>query len=204
MNKILKEIRIERFPVYLMITGLFLVLLSFIMTAPSPANNWNIVLREEPNILLFFLGVVVIFLSIYLFWLTGVYNHNKKRQGKGLEPELKVPGQSNDDKFNQNYSVKSCDDLEKRYISLSKTQQRLVTFACEMPQTQMTIDEYYKGFVARYGKNFVANVSELYFRLEALELKGYCKMQKIGPGATIVSVISEVSKCLREKGLLVS
>ena len=211
MKDILKEMQVERFPVYLMISGFLLVLASFIRTAPSPENSWTMNLREDPIVLLFLLGVVIMFISVYLFRVP-IIGSQKEVEEETKKDSNTESNQKTESPIGDNYernsvlvgSAKWGEALEKRYMSLSRTQQRLVTFVCEMPQSQMAIDDYFKGFVGRYGKSFVANVSEIYFRLEVLELKGYCDMQKIGPGASVVSVIPEVSKCLRERDLLVS
>ena len=211
MKDILKEINIERFPVYLMISGFIFVLVSFIKTMPSPGNGWTVNLKDDPVDSLFLLGVVIVFVSVYLFWISKIetYNESTDETSRRLRvvPSHNTHIQADDSEDFDLVRVGSKewgDALEKGYMSLSRTQQRLVTFVCDMPQSQMAIDDLFKGFVGRYERSFVENVSEMYFRLEALELKGYCQIKKIGPGASIVSVIPDVSKCLRERDLLVS
>ena len=101
------------------------------------------------------------------------------------------------------------DDISEKaiveiYKDLSRTQQRVVTYICEMPVAQLPVDDFLTAFSGKYGSDWVKGEPEMYYRLRTLHFQGLCQLRKVGPGASVVIRNSKVSHCLREHDLLVS
>jgi hypothetical protein len=189
----------------------FYVLLTLIATGalffaifkdlPNSANGYSPTAREKILLPLFFIGATVFLSGIVAFF---VRDRVKSRAIPSGEKVAHQSEQIESTAANAQDDKQWEEDLVSIYRDLPKTQRRVVTLICEMPVAQMPIDDFWQSFSGRFGPVWVEGVAEMYYRIDSLTLRGLCELKKIGPGASVVIRIQRVSKCLRERDLLVS
>lgn len=189
--------RVE-FYVLLLLIAVIAAFFAIFRDLPHSGNAYSPTVRDRVLVPLLLVGITLFLASIAAFFLRRLDSRAsgpmKLFSRLRFQPKPTEPGGD----------IESEKRVIDAYKGLSKTQQRVVSHLCEMPPTQMTVDDFFLSFTKRYGADYVASVSEVYFRLEVLSLKGLCRLDRIAPGASIAVRITEVSRCLREKDLLVS
>jgi hypothetical protein len=180
---------------------------------PNSANGYSPTARENLLLPLFFVGATAFLSGVVAFFARDRVKSRAtpsgdeselKQTGKTLTASTILAGQVKATPTNPHDDKQWEEDLVSTYGDLPKTQRRVVTLICEMPVAQMPIDDFSQSFDGRFGPAWVQGVSEMYYRIDSLSLRGLCELKKIGPGASVVIRIQRVSKSLRERDLLVS
>jgi hypothetical protein len=215
---IAKVIQRTEFYILALIIAAGAIYYAFFENLPTGSNDFTPVPRTSPIYLLLVAGGCILLASVGTFVLV---KRMPKKSETTMDEKEKVPTRieaptPHHDDFrtrsdvesgllgSPNNPAKHLEQLRVIYAGLSRSQQRIVTHICYLPQSQMPIDVFFDSFVKRYGPTFVANVSEMFFRIEVLSLKGMCQLKKIGPGASIVMLIPETATLLRDNDILSS
>jgi hypothetical protein len=233
MEWVYKIITRVEFYVLLVLIAAVAIFLSIFKDVPNQGNGYSPNVRESMLLPLFLLGVAILLTGIVAFFVRGQAKgaavSEKVIKGREAAEELtpgtealsasagreqkRVPTASDypepdEDEHTTPVSASMTkeqeDELERVFSALSDTQQKILTHICQMPVMQMPIDDFFESFGRTFNPQWVGNESEMYYRLEVLHLKGFCKLTKIGPGASVVIRNAEISRCLRKRDLLKS
>lgn len=90
----------------------------------------------------------------------------------------------------------------KTFSILPQTQKNLVSFLYTHYREYIGVDDLYSAFTKKVGQQAVGSPTELHYRLQVLQFQGFIVLRVIGHRTTVVTIIPEVGKLLRDHKLI--